>query len=90
MESETPTTSIQPKTKIMTTTNEKSKTSPLIQSTGSTCCFLEGRKCPKCEATPITGSKLVWCSNVDCNWGVDGTDIRYDDFILENVEVDDE
>jgi len=35
--SETPTTSIQPKTKIMTTNNEKSKTSPLIQSTGSDC-----------------------------------------------------
>ena len=70
----------------MKTDNEKPATSPLIQSTGSTCYFLEGRKCPKCEATPITGSKLVWCSNVDCNWGVDGTDIRYDDFILENTE----
>ena len=40
MANETPTTSIQPKTKIMTTNNEKSKTSPLIQSTGSVWCVV--------------------------------------------------
>ena len=40
MANETPTTSIQPKTKIMTTNNEKSKTSPLIQSSGSVWCVV--------------------------------------------------
>jgi len=45
MVSETPPTLNQPKTKIMTTTKEKSKTSPQTQSTGLIAGFIEWFKC---------------------------------------------